>query len=502
MGNLCPKTYIKSFQKYYLNSNILELTNTFQMRDEMIRENQRLFNLMLIVIDASIISLSLVLAWYIRFETDLLGFGRSIGGFDHYLMSLLFILPIYIFSYYVFGLYTPQRTKKTILSEVLKIIQANFIALLFLITLLFVLELTDFSRYMLAMFAIFSIIFSIAERCILRRLLKFLRSKGYNIKYILVIGAGELGRKFSIIINQNEYLGYSIVGFLDDNLEKNEIIHGSRIVGAIGDLEDVISNNLIDRVIVTLSPRHYKLLEEIVETCEKCGVRAEIVPDYYRYMPAKPHIDMIEDIPIIQIRYIPLDNSLNRLIKRLMDIILVFPAIIILSPLLFLTAILIKITSPGPIIFKQERLGHNGESFYMYKFRSMKVQEKEKEKFQWTTKDDYRKTRVGSFIRRTSIDELPQFLNILKGEMSLIGPRPERPHFVEKFKEEVPKYMIKHHVLPGMTGWAQVNGYRGDTSIIKRIENDIYYVENWTMTLDLKIFFKTLINLFRDKNAY
>ncbi|WP_286242902.1 undecaprenyl-phosphate glucose phosphotransferase [Methanobacterium ferruginis] len=468
----------------------------------MIRENQRLFNLLLVSIDMSVISFSLVLAWYVRFGTNLLGFGRGIWGFDHYMMPLIFIIPSYIFLYYVLGLYSPQRTQKNILSEAVKIIEANIIGLFFITTLLFVFELTEYSRYLLAMFAIFSTIFSIIERSSVRQSLKYIRSRGHNIKYILIIGAGELGRKVSHTISQNEYMGYNIVGFLDDNLEKNSKFNGSKIIGSVGDLADVISNELVDRVIVTLSPRHYELLESIVEICEKCGVRAEIVPDYYRYMPATPHIDMIEGIPIIQIRQVPLDNIFNNFIKRLFDIVLVVPAIIIMSPLLIFTAIMVKITSPGPVIYKQERLGRNKKSFYMYKFRSMKVQDTENEIFQWTTEDDPRKTRFGSFIRRTSIDELPQFFNILKGEMSLIGPRPERPHFVGKFKEEVPKYMIKHHVRPGMTGLAQVNGYRGNTSITKRIEYDIQYVENWTLMMDIKIFFRTWGNLFRDENAY
>nr|WP_319374370.1 undecaprenyl-phosphate glucose phosphotransferase [uncultured Methanobacterium sp.] len=468
----------------------------------MIRENQRIFNMALVVIDFSVITLALILAWYIRFETNLLGFGRSVWGFDHYIMPIIFIIPAYIFIYYIFGLYTPQRTKKTINSEALKIIEANIIGLLFLVTLLFIFGFTDYSRYMLAMFAIFSTIFSVTERFIIRTLLKLMRSKQYNIKYILMIGADELGIKFSGVINENEYLGYSIMGFLDDNLEKGERINGSTIIGVVGDLEDVISEKLVDRVIITLSHTQYHRLEWIVETCEKCGVRAEIVPDYYRYMPAKPHMDIIEGIPLIQIRHIPLDNTFNRYMKRSLDLILVVPAIVIFSPLIILVAILVKISSPGPVIFKQERVGLNRKSFYMYKFRSMKVPDEEREDFQWTTKDDPRKTRFGSFIRKTSIDELPQFFNILKGEMSLIGPRPERPYFVEKFKEEVPKYMIKHHIRPGMTGWAQVNGYRGNTSLLKRIKYDIYYVENWTLTLDVKIFFRTLINLFRDKNAY
>jgi Undecaprenyl-phosphate glucose phosphotransferase len=468
----------------------------------MIRENQRIFNMALVGFDFLVILFSLAMAWYVRFGTDLLGFGRSTGGFYQYLLPIVLILPSYIFLYYLLGLYAPQRTKKKLYSEAFKIIQANCIGLLFLVTLLFVLELTDYSRYMLAMFGIFSIVFSITERFIIRKLLQFLRSQRYNIKYILVIGTGEIARKFSDIILQNEYLGYEIMGFLDENHSQEDLINGLKILGTVGDLEDVLSSNLVDRVIITLSHQNYNHLEWIVETCEKCGVRAEIVPSYYSYMPAKPHLDVIDGMPLLKIRHIPLDNSFNRYLKRCVDILLVVPAIIILSPLLILVAIMVKLSSPGPVIFKQERLGLDKKSFQMYKFRSMKVQPGENEKYHWTTADDPRKTRFGSFIRKTSIDELPQFFNILKGEMSLIGPRPERPHFVEKFKEQVPKYMVKHHVRPGMTGWAQMNGYRGNTSIKKRIEHDIYYVENWSLILDVKIFFKTLINLFRDKNAY
>ncbi|AXV40760.1 undecaprenyl-phosphate glucose phosphotransferase [Methanobacterium sp. BAmetb5] len=468
----------------------------------MIRENQRIFNIALVIIDFTVITLALVLAWYIRFATDLLGFGSNVGGFYHYILPILLILPSYIFIYYLLGLYTPQRTKKTITSEAFKILQANVVGLFFLVTMLFVLEFTDYSRYMLAMFGIFSTVLSITERFIIRKLLQYLRSRRYNIKYILVIGTGELARKFSEVIIQNEYLGYDIMGFLDENHSRADFLNGFKILGTVEDLEDVLSNNLVDRAVITLSHDNYNLLEWVVETCEKCGVRAEIIPSYYSYMPTKPYLDVIEGIPLIQIRHIPLDNSFNRFLKRCFDLILVLPAIVILSPLLILVAFLVKLSSSGPVIFQQERLGLDKKSFQMYKFRSMKVQDEEKEKFHWTTEDDPRKTGFGSFIRRTSIDELPQFFNILKGEMSLIGPRPERPHFAEKFKEEIPKYMVKHHVRPGMTGWAQVNGYRGNTSIKKRIEHDIYYVENWTTTLDVKIFFKTLINLFRDENAY
>ena len=207
-------------------------------------------------------------------------------------------------------------------------------------------------------------------------------------------------------------------------------------------------------------------------------------------------------MPLINIRYVPLDDSMKKAVKRILDMICAIGGLIVFSPLMIVTAIIIKLTSPGPIIFKQERVGLNRKRFQMYKFRSMKVQTEDDEKYGWTTENDPRKTKFGSFIRHTSIDELPQLFNIIKGDMSLIGPRPERPQFVDKFREEIPKYMIKHHVRPGMTGWAQVHGWRGDTSIVRRIEYDLYYVENWTLELDFKIFILTFIRGFTDKNAY
>jgi Undecaprenyl-phosphate glucose phosphotransferase len=468
----------------------------------MIRENQRFLNMVRVIIDLVVITSAFVVAWLIRFETSFFGLSQEQWGFSFYITPLTLILPLYLLLYYLFGLYAPQRTEKSIAPEAGKIIKSNIIGLLMLITLLFVLNLSDYSRYLLALFAILSTVFSITERFVFRKTLRFIRSKGYNVKHILVIGAGELGEKFAGKINKNDQIGYNIIGFLDDNIENGRNIANTEVIGNIEDLDDIILSNHVDKAIITISPRHHHLLESIVDTCEKHGLKAEIIPDYYRYFPAQPHISMIDDIPIINIRNVPLDNSVKNAAKRLFDILFAMIGIIILSPIMSFTAIMIKITSPGPIIYKQERVGLHRKTFEMYKFRSMKVQDQDDEQGQWTTKDDHRKTKFGSFIRKTSIDELPQLFNILKGDMSLIGPRPERPLFVEKFREEIPKYMIKHHVRPGMSGWAQVNGWRGDTCIKRRIEYDIFYVENWTMMLDIKIFFITIIKGFNDKNAY
>ena len=463
----------------------------------MIRENQRLLNLLLVLIDIMVISFALFFAWFIRFKTTLFGVGIDNWKLNQYLLSLAFIIVVYTILNYSFGLYSPQRTDD-ITSETKQILKINIIGLLILITTLYVVEVNVYSRYLLAMFAIFSTTFMIIERFFFRSFLRYVRGKGFNVQYMLVIGAGDLGEKFADKIKRNFYIGYNIMGFLDDNKLIGEKISNSKVIGSIEDLEKTITNNPIDMAIITLGSRHYKLIENILNTLEKYGVKAEIVPDYYRYFNAKPAIDMIDDIPVINIRYVPLDNNLNRLVKRVSDIVLVTIGIIIISPILLVTAIFVKLTSPGPVIFKQKRVGNNRKEFCIYKFRSMRVQEKED--YNWTKENDPRNTKFGSFIRKTNIDELPQFFNILKGDMSLIGPRPERPFFVEKFRDEIPKYMIKHHVRPGMTGYAQINGYRGNTSIKKRIDCDIFYVENWNFVLDVKIFFMTFLILF--KNAY
>ncbi|UTB33069.1 MAG: undecaprenyl-phosphate glucose phosphotransferase [Methanobacterium sp. ERen5] len=463
----------------------------------MIRENQRTITTLQVLFDVLAMTLALYLAWFIRVKTDILGLGFDVWALPQYAASLAFIIVSYTLLSYFFNLYNSQRTDK-LGNEVKQILKVNIIGLLLLITSLYIIEVADYSRYMLAMFAVFSTIFMCVERSIVKNALMYVRGRGYNVQYILVIGAGELGESFARKIKENFYLGYEIIGFLDDNIEKGQKLDGSRIIGNINDLEQIILTKTIDLAVITISARHYQVIENTVNTLEKCGVKAEIVPDFYRYFPAKPYIDMIDDIPVINIRYVPLDDNLNKIMKRVSDIILVTIGIIIISPILIVTAILVKYSSPGPVIFKQKRVGCNRKEFNMYKFRSMKVQEEEQ--FKWTKKDDPRKTRIGSFIRKTNIDELPQFFNILKGDMSLIGPRPERPFFVDKFRDEIPKYMVKHHVRPGMTGYAQINGYRGDTSIEKRIEYDIYYVENWNIFLDVKIFFMTFRSFF--KNAY
>ena len=277
---------------------------------------------------------------------------------------------------------------------------------------------------------------------------------------------------------------------------------GVKVIGSVGNLSYILPENKLDEIAITLGLEEYYKLEKIVAECEKSGVHTKFIPDYGNIIPTRPYTEDLLGLPVINIRYVPLSNTFNALIKRLTDIMGAIICIIIFSPIMLTSAVLVKMTSKGPLIFKQERVGLHNKPFQMYKFRTMYVQTEEEEKKGWTQKNDPRVTSVGRFLRKTSLDEFPQLFNVLKGDMSLVGPRPERPQYVEKFREEIPRYMIKHQVRPGMTGWAQVNGYRGDTSIRKRIEHDLYYIENWTLGLDIKILFLTVFKGFINKNAY
>ena len=291
-------------------------------------------------------------------------------------------------------------------------------------------------------------------------------------------------------------------GILDDSFQPGTEYKGIKVIGRVKDLTTLLQENQPDEIAITLGLDEYDRLEDIVALCEKSGVHTKFIPDYNHIIPTKPYTEDIQGLPVINIRHVPLTNGLNRAVKRTFDFFGAIGAIILFSPVMLVVALFIKITDPGPLIFKQKRVGLKNKTFYMYKFRSMVIQKKADEEKAWTTKNDPRITPFGKFIRKTSIDELPQLFNVLKGDMSLVGPRPERPMFVDKFKEEIPRYMVKHQVRPGMTGWAQVNGLRGDTSIKKRIEYDLYYIENWTLGFDIKILFLTVFKGFVNKNAY
>ncbi|MBP5471049.1 MAG: undecaprenyl-phosphate glucose phosphotransferase [Lachnospiraceae bacterium] len=467
----------------------------------MIRDNQHILNRLNVLIDAVIVAVSLVLAFHLYFFVRPPEWIYYLG-IEYYYEILPFVIPGYILIYSFCDIYTSRRTGRQ-QWELFDLIKANIIGLLALM--LFVYNIArdiNYSRGVLCTFCILNIFFGFFYRTILRTVLKTFRKKGYNIKHVLLVGYSRAAENYMDRIRENPQWGYNVVGVLDDHVPAGAVYHGVKVLGTLGNLEYILPEHKLDEIVIALPLEDYEKLEETVSICEKFGVHTKFVPDYNSVIPTKPYTEDIGGLPVINIRYVPLTNSGNIFIKRLFDIFASFIGIVVTSPIMLIVAILIKLTSKGPVIFKQERVGLHNKPFKMYKFRSMRVQSEKKEKKGWTTKNDPRVTSVGRFIRKTSIDELPQLFNILKGDMSLVGPRPERPQFVEKFMEEIPRYNVKHQVRPGLTGWAQVNGLRGDTSIRKRVEYDIYYIENWSVMFDIRIILMTFITGFINKNAY
>ncbi|MCI9034215.1 MAG: undecaprenyl-phosphate glucose phosphotransferase [Lachnospiraceae bacterium] len=469
----------------------------------MIRDHQKYFNRLLVLLDAVVVAASYWLAWFLWLSGSVKEMepGTGILPTEFYFTALIAIIPGYLILYNTFDLYSSKRTAKTTY-EIFNIMKANTIGLIAIMVVLFAVNIPDFSRGMVGVFYGINIVADSMMRKYVRSILRFIRKKGYNIKHILLVGYSRAAEEYINKVTSNPEWGYVVCGILDDRVPVDAVYKGVKVIGDIDSLQAILPENQLDEIGITLALADYDRLEYIVNICEKSGVHTKFIPDYNSVIPSHPYLEDFGGLAVVNIRRVPLANTANMLIKRFVDIFGAVVAIVLFSPIMLIAVIGVKTTSKGPLIFKQERVGLHNRPFQMYKFRSMEVQESEDEKKGWTRKNDPRVTKIGRILRKTSIDELPQFFNVLKGDMSLIGPRPERPLFVEKFKEEIPRYMIKHQVRPGITGWAQVNGYRGDTSIRKRIEYDLYYIENWSMALDFRILFLTFFKGFINKNAY
>lgn len=476
----------------------------------MIKDNQKLLNKLLVILDGLFVILAFSLAYFLKFSiySPLVRIGFLVPKFGYFLFkeysqALLFIVPIYLIIYSSLHLYAPRRTfSKQI--EIWNIIKSNILGILFFIGVLFFMKISiKYSRWFIIYFFVVNTCMSIFFRMSLRIGLKFFRRKGLNLKHIILVGYSNICECYIDQITANPSWGYRIHGIVSDNKPIGFTYRDIPVIATTSDLPTILAEHSdLDEIAITLGLKDYRKLENIVGICEKSGVHTKFLPDYNHIIPTKPYIEDVNGLAVVNIRKVPLSNWLNMMLKRIVDIIGASIALTIFSIPMLIISVIIKVTSPGPLIFSQVRVGMHNKKFKMYKFRSMCEQTESAEKKAWTVKDDPRVTPIGRFIRKTSIDELPQLINVLKGEMSLVGPRPERPYFVEQFKEEIPRYMIKHQVRPGLTGWAQVNGYRGDTSIQKRIDCDLYYIENWTLGLDFKILIMTFFTGFVNKNAY
>lgn len=451
----------------------------------MIRKNQRFFKSLNALSDGLLLFGSYLLAtvlWLDAFSRNMASVRSLRSGMGvAAILYAIFMVGVLL----CFQLYQTTRVRPLGL-EMARILEANALGIVLAAALLYLFRLQDFSRGVLVFFYVIASATLIVKRVILRSVLNRIRASGRNQKHILVVGSGELASRYAQCLQTNQALGFHIYAHIASSADSAI----GPYKGNYGQLEACLQGSEIDEVVVALGPDEVQDITQIINTCEKCGTKVSIIPFYNDIIPTKPTIEIIGSIKLINLRTTPLDQLGNAMFKRGFDIVFSLLMILLTSPIMLVAAIGTKLTSPGPILFRQERVGRNKKLFTIFKFRSMRVNDEEKTA--WTTDEDPRKTKFGSFLRKTSIDELPQFFNVLKGDMSVIGPRPEIPHFVEQFRESVPLYMVKHQVRPGITGWAQVNGYRGDTSITERINHDIWYIENWTVGLDVKIILLTI----------
>ena len=448
----------------------------------MIRENQRFLNHLNMALDALLVFLAWPLSFWIRFYVF---HGIPSVPLSRYIEAALILAPLHVLIYAFLGMYESVR-KKRLYQDLGRIFWANALGLVLLQMALFLIRGIHFSRGVIAIDFFLVNFFTGGKRIFVRKVLRHFRGLGYNQKHIILLGSGPLAVRYVREVKKAPELGLTILGYISDKPTAFAV----KYLGNFEQMAEILDKRKPDEAVAALEMTDYERMPALIQACEKSGVRLSLIPFYADYMPSKPQIDSLNGLPLINLRRIPLDNLGNAFMKRTMDIFGSLVLILLTSPLMLIAAIGVRLSSPGPVIFKQKRVGLNKKSFYMYKFRSMRINDSSDTA--WSTDRDDRKTRFGAFIRKFSIDELPQFFNVLKGDMSLVGPRPEVPFYVEQFKEEVPLYMVKHQVRPGITGWAQVNGLRGDTSIEERIRHDVYYIENWTLLFDVKILLMTL----------
>lgn len=451
----------------------------------MIKENQKLFNRLNVISDAAVSLVAVVISYLLVF--NLLVFDRNYPLIDYIKLALVFI-PIQLITYGCMGLYDSFRTS-TFGRELWRIFQAFLMDGMIIIAMLYIVKIFNFSRLALAIFLVLDFIIIALKRFILRNSLKRFRSSGYNKKHVVIIGGGQTAAHYLDVIREETQMGFECAGYIADT----DGLDAKRL-GSFTDIFNVLDKRSYSEVVCALDAEETVHLGDAVEACELTGTKISVIPSIYKYMTTSPSFDVVGGIPMMNIRRIPLDNIGNAFMKRAMDIIGSLVLLILSSPVMLVSAIVIKATMGGKVIFRQQRVGLNKKIFTMYKLKSMK--DNDTSDTAWSTDNDPRKTRFGAFIRKFSIDELPQLFNVLKGDMSLVGPRPELPFFVESFKKSIPMYMIKHQVKPGMTGLAQVRGFRGDTSIERRIECDIEYIESWNIFLDISILVKTALSGF------
>jgi len=459
------------------------------------RSYSNLINLISRITDPLLIVVAAIVAYGIKFQS----LGLDMPKDYRILVGFAFLCTLVIFP--LFNVYSSWRGL-SLFRLAKTVLLSWFSVVTLMIVILFSLKISyEYSRVWLVLWAIMGLTFILLMRIYIYLFLQYQRRKGKNLRYIVIVGAGDLGKKVLSQVKDSPWTGYKVRALFDDN----ESLIGNKIddievVGAINKIESFLSNNHVDEVWIALPLRAELRMKELLHDLRHHTVNMKLIPDIFGFTLLYHSMTEIAGLPAVNLSVSPMDGS-NRIVKALEDRFIACIILMLTSPLLLLISIVIKLTSSGPIFYKQERVSWNGKKFNMYKFRSMQL-DQDSGDIVWGNANNKKVTKVGSFLRKSSLDELPQLINVLLGDMSIVGPRPERSEFVEKFKEEIPGYMQKHMVKAGITGWAQVNGWRGDTCLKTRIEHDLYYIENWSLWFDLKFISLTVLKGFLNKNAY
>ncbi len=466
----------------------------------MLKRHSQFLKSLLFCVDLGLICACWIGAYHLRFSEIIEPASKGIPPLDRYLLLLLPIIAVWGLSFQAFDLYRPRRMG-TRVAEFLDVAKANTLSVLILVAFTFFLRQYEYSRLVLLYFWLLNLVILGFSRVLFREALRFLRRQGYNQRHALVIGASRLGRRVVEALENHPELGVRIQGFLSaDPRQVGERIQNVPVVGRYDDLQELVQSG-IDIVFICLPPEDERWVEKMFGVLSSTMVEVKALPAVCEFMSLRAEAEMFEGLPLITLQGSPL-HGWNLVIKRVLDVAGASAALVLFAPVLFTVALLVKLTSSGPIFFRQLRMGLDGQAFEMLKFRSMKPDAESETGPVWTQPNDDRRTPIGAFLRRTSLDELPQFWNVLRGEMSIVGPRPERPEFIARFRETLPQYMLRHKMKAGITGWAQINGWRGNTSLEKRIQHDLYYIEHWSIWFDIKIMLLTVWRGFVHRHAY
>ena len=467
----------------------------------MLKKHSKFFETLVLLLDLVTLSCSWILAYFLRFYLPVVPVSKGIPPFFTYLTLLLVMLPLWYIVFKAFGLYRPRRISSKF-AEIMDIAKGTTIAILILVSLTFFVRKYEFSRLTFVYFGIICVIALCVERILFRELLRLIRKRGYNLRHALIVGTGSLGQDVTDRVHSHPELGIKIRGFLcEDNSQIGNELKGFKVLDTFENVRNVVMNQNIDMVLITLPLSAHERLKRILDDIGDEMVSIMLIPDLIELATLRGGIGEFEGMPIISLRDTPL-YGWNVVVKRVTDIVLSITILLAVSPLMLVISLLVKATSIGHVFYRQERMGLDGRIFSMLKFRTMETQAEKETGPVWAAKSDSRKTIIGSFLRKTSMDELPQFFNVLKGDMSIVGPRPEREFFIQQFRSKIPKYMLRHKMKAGITGWAQISGWRGNTSLEKRIEYDIYYIENWSLRFDLEIMWLTIWRGLVHKHAY